>query len=378
MRALFWTSLALIVYAYAGYPCILAFVARLRPRAVRKRPVTDQATAPGISIILAARNEARRLPDRLENLLRLAYPGPRQIIVVSDGSTDETARVVARFPGVDFIEIPASGKAVALNAGVMRARHELLVFADARQTFGADTLLELAANFADPEVGGVTGELVLDCEQSAGPQPSSNVAEGVGLYWRYEKWLRRQERVVHSTLGATGAIYALRRALWQPLPAGTLLDDVLAPMRVVLGGRRVVFEERARAEDRVADDGREEQRRKVRTVAGNYQNLQLGPRLLSPFANPVWLQYMSHKVAVRLLVPFALIVLIASNAALVNDGPVYALVLAGQAIFYSLAAFGALFGAATRAARVAYAFVVMNAAGVQALFAVASGRTRWR
>ena len=269
MRILFWSSLALIVYAYAGYPCALALAAWLRPRRIRKRPVTPPA--PGVSIVIAARNEASRLPRRLENLLALPYPGPRQIIVVSDGSTDDTSRVLARFPQIELVEIEASGKAAALNAGVARARHDLLVFADTRQTFAGDALLEMVANFADPEVGGVTGELVLDCERPSNGPIDSNVAEGVGLYWRYEKWLRRQESLVHSTLGATGAIYALRRSLWQPLPSGTLLDDVLAPMRVVLGGSRVVFEERAKAQDQVAGDGGEEQRRKVRTLAGNYQ-----------------------------------------------------------------------------------------------------------
>ena len=285
---------------------------------------------------------------------------------------------LARFPQVELLEIEASGKAAALNAGVARARHDLLVFADTRQTFAGGALLEMVANFADPEVGGVTGELVLDCERPSNGPIDSNVAEGVGLYWRYEKWLRRQESLVHSTLGATGAIYALRRSLWQPLPSGTLLDDVLAPMRVVLGGSRVVFEERAKAQDQVAGDGGEEQRRKVRTLAGNYQILGLEPRLLNPFANPVWLQYISHKIAARLIVPFALIALMVSSAALVQQAPIYAVALTAQVFFYGLAAFGAVFGAATRAARVAYAFVVMNAAGVQAFFAVASGRTRWR
>ncbi len=376
MRILFWSSLALIVYAYAGYPCALALAAWLRPRRIRKRPVTPPA--PGVSIVIAARNEASRLPRRLENLLALPYPGPRQIIVVSDGSTDDTSRVLARFPQIELVEIEASGKAAALNAGVARARHDLLVFADTRQTFAGDALLEMVANFADPEVGGVTGELVLDCERPSNGPIDSNVAEGVGLYWRYEKWLRRQESLVHSTLGATGAIYALRRSLWQPLPSGTLLDDVLAPMRVVLGGSRVVFEERAKAQDQVAGDGGEEQRRKVRTLAGNYQILGLEPRLLHPFANPVWLQYISHKVAARLIVPFALIALMVSSAALVQQAAVYAVALTAQVFFYGLAAFGAVFGAATRAARVAYAFVVMNVASVQAFFAVASGRTRWR
>jgi cellulose synthase/poly-beta-1,6-N-acetylglucosamine synthase-like glycosyltransferase len=378
MSVAFWASVLLILYAYVGYPCALAIRARLAPRPVRKKRFAA-GEAPGVSIVLAVRNEAHRLPTRLANLLALDYDGPRQIVVVSDGSTDGTRDVVGRFgEPVEFVEVPHGGKASALNAGAARARHPVLVFADARQSFERNALTELVANFADPSVGGVSGELVLDCED-LGALSDSEVAEGVGLYWRFEKWMRRQESAIHSMLGATGAIYALRRELWQPLPSGTILDDVLAPMRAVLQGSRVVFDDRARAYDRVARDADEEQRRKIRTIAGNYQILALEPSLLVPFRNPVWLQYLSHKVVARLLVPFALIACFLSSAALAPAGGLYAAAFAAQLAFYLLALYGATMkGLLTRAARVAYAFVVMNAAGVQALVAVARGRTEWR
>jgi cellulose synthase/poly-beta-1,6-N-acetylglucosamine synthase-like glycosyltransferase len=340
MITLFWLSIALVLYAYIGYPCALAICARVIPRPVRKRRFG--AEAPGVSIVVAARNEARRLPARLDNLLALEYEGPRQIIVVSDGSIDDTVRVLEPYGDrVELVEIERSGKAAALNAGVARARHDIVVFADARQTFGPDALNELVANFSDPRVGGVTGELLLDCERGGEAARDSAVADGVGLYWRYEKWIRRQESALHSTLGATGAIYALRRRLWRPLPPGTLLDDVLAPMRAVLQGFRVVFDDRAKAYDRVAEDGHEEQRRKVRTIAGNYQILALEPRLLNPFLNPVWVQYLSHKVISRLVVPFALIGALISSAVLAFDGAFYAMAFAAQLGFYGLALYGA-------------------------------------
>lgn len=378
MTLLFWASVAAIVYAYIGYPCALAILARMAGRPVRKsRTATG---APGVSIIIAARNEAARLPARIQNLLNQEYSGPRQIVVVSDGSTDDTADALRPFgEAVELVEIPPSGKAVALNAGVARARHELLVFADARQTFAADALAHLVANFADPSVGGVTGELVLDCERDALARDGSPVGEGVGLYWRYEKWMRRQESRLHSTLGATGAIYAMRRSLWSPLPPGTLLDDVLAPMRAVLQGARVIFDDEALAYDRVAADAKEEQRRKVRTIAGNYQILALEPRLLNPLRNPVWLQYVSHKILARLIVPFALIVAFVSSALLAADGVIYMTAFLAQAFFYLLAAYGArMKGLVARAARIAYAFTVMNAAGLEALVVMARGRAQWR
>lgn len=339
MELLFWASAALIAYVYAGYPLLLAAWARLAPRPPKKHQFAA-GSWPSISIILAARNEGARLPLRLANLLTLPYDGPRELIVVSDGSTDGTAEAVAPFAAqgnVKFLEVPAGGKPLALNAGVALATGSILIFADARQRFSPGALTALVSNFTDPQVGGATGELVLDCESGSS---ASSIGDGVGVYWTYEKWLRRHESLVRSTLGATGAIYALRRSLWRPLPAETLLDDVLAPMRAVLEGWRVVFEDQAIALDRTAPDAAAEARRKRRTLAGNYQIVAQEPRLLVPILNPVWLQYMSHKVG-RLIVPWALAALLVASVVLADDHWVYALALVAQLGFYALAAFGA-------------------------------------
>jgi cellulose synthase/poly-beta-1,6-N-acetylglucosamine synthase-like glycosyltransferase len=370
MELTFWLSCAIVAYVYAGYPLLLAAWARLRPRpAMPDRSEPAARDLPGISVILAARNEGHRLPARLANLLEATYPADRrQIIVVSDGSSDGTEAVLARYaPHVETVCVPAGGKALALNAGVERARFDLLVFADARQVFAPDALVELVRPFGDPRIGAVTGELLLDSESPGrrnGPadrrvaavQPGgrderrtgvtrrrtarSTIADGVGLYWRYEKRLRRMESTVGSTLGATGAIYAMRRSLWQDLPPDTVLDDVLAPMRAVLAGSRVIFNPGARAFDRTAPDADAEARRKTRTLAGNYQILWLEPRLLLPWRNPVWLQYVSHKIG-RLVVPYALIAILASSIALAGRSPLYAAALGAQCLLYLLAGYGA-------------------------------------
>jgi cellulose synthase/poly-beta-1,6-N-acetylglucosamine synthase-like glycosyltransferase len=346
MDGVFWASAFVIFYIYLGYPLLLAAWARLWPHPPRKAPIDAVRSWPAVSIIVAARNEAPRLPGRLANLLELPYPGRREVVVVSDGSTDGTVHVVQEYlrsHGVDAVavrvlDLPRGGKPAALNAGVAGTSGEILIFADARQRFAPNALLELVANFADARVGGVTGELMLDCEEAPGTDAS--IAEGVGLYWKYEKWLRRNESAVWSTLGATGAIYALRRGLWRPLPAGTLLDDVLAPMRAVLGGHRIVFEERAIAYDRASPDAQAESRRKTRTLAGNYQILAQEPRLLLPVVNPVWLQYLSHKVG-RLLVPWALVAAFLSSAVLAPSRWYYGAALTVQVGFYGLAGLGA-------------------------------------
>jgi len=338
METSFWASLLFVLYVYAGYPLLLAIWAAMASRPIAKR--FTPGNAPTISVVIAARNEGDRLRDRVTNLLNVEYPVPVEIIVVSDGSTDDTAHAAAAFGGrVRLLQQPRGGKPLALNAGVAAARGDIVVFADARQQFARNALIELAANFADPSVGAVTGELVLDCE-SPSASAGSEVAEGVGLYWKYEKWLRRQESRVWSTLGTTGAIYAMRRALWRPLPAETLLDDVLAPMRIVLSGKRVVFDEEARAFDRVAASSSDESRRKTRTLAGNYQILALEPRLIVPFVNPVWLQYLSHKVG-RLIVPWCLTIALLANIPLALRSWPYRLALLVQLCFYGLAFLGA-------------------------------------
>src|SRR4051812_18319751 len=387
----FWLSVAAVLYVYAGYPVLLrAWAGLLRSQCGMRNAecgmnsgiqnsefpdsafrIPHSALPRGVSIVVAARNEAARLPARIDNLLSLDYPADRrQIIVVSDGSTDGTLLALEKYRDVvDVVSVPAGGKALALNAGVAVARHEILVYADARQVFAPDALRELVAPFADPQVGAVTGELLLDaespCRRSGRDRRSaerragirapvaerrgddrrrtirSTIADGIGLYWKYEKELRRLESAIGSTLGATGAIYAMRRSLFRPLPADTILDDVLTPMRVVLAGYRVVFTDRARAYDRAAIDADTEARRKIRTLAGNYQILALEPRLLVPAVNPVWLQYVSHKIG-RLLVPYAVLAIFVASIVLSGTHLIYALVLAAQVAFYLLAAIGAV------------------------------------
>ncbi len=362
MKALFWIAAAIVLYVYAGYPALLAVWARLRPARGTRNAGGE---LPSISIVVAVRNEAPRLPGRLNNLLSLDYPKRlREIVVVSDGSDDETEQVLRPYAAdVRTLFLPPGGKAAALNAGVAAARHDLVVFADARQRFATDALRQLVRPFADSSVGGVSGELMIDADEAASATMAngSAVSEGVGVYWRYEKWLRQHESDIGSTLGATGAIWALRRSAWRPLPPETLLDDVLAPLRAVLDGYRVVFAPLARAFDRSSPDADTERRRKVRTLAGNYQLLSLEPRLLLPVVNPVWLQFVSHKLG-RLVVPYALAALLVSSAALAPTGAVYAAALTLQVLFYVLAAHGAVIALASddeveRAATTAHAGV---------------------
>lgn len=365
MKWIFWSSLAFIVYTYAGYPGWLYLRSRWRHLPVRKADIF-----PPVSIILAVRNEARILPLKLENLLTLDYPPDRlEVIVVSDGSTDSTNEILQHMASerVRPVILPEhEGKALALNRAVEVARGEILVLTDARQLIDPSAVKNLTANFADPQVGCVSGELMLG--KPGGPESQN----GVGLYWKYEKLIRQWESASGAVVGATGALYALRKELWVPLPAGALLDDVCQPLYTARQGRRVLFEPLARAWDDVAPSEREF-RRKVRTLTGNYQLLQLSPWVLTS-SNPLRFEFICHKLF-RLLIPFALLGFLVSSSFLPN--PFYRAALVLQLIFYGLALLALLrpqFGIVARLADVALAFLLMNTAAAVALVYFLTGK----
>ena len=373
-EAVFWVAVAALVYTFIGYPALMLCLARLAPRPVRR-----QRIRPPVTVLIAAHNEDRVIGARVENCLALDYPADRlEIVMASDGSTDGTVAVARRYeraprpgPAVRVLAYPRRrGKPSVLNDSVPRCTGEIVVLADARQRYAPDAVSRLAENFADPAVGAASGELVLRNEAGA------PVGEGVGAYWRYEKLLRRAESAVHSTVGATGAIYAIRRCLFEPIPADTLVDDVLIPVRIVRRGFRVVFDARARAWDRVAATTREEYRRKVRTIAGVVQLFARERWLWLP-VHRLWLPAMSHKL-LRLAAPFFLIGALGTCAALAPGKPFYLIVLLGQLGFYATALAGALVGpGATRLARllaVPYAFCVLNGTTLVALVRAATGR----
>ena len=366
LEIIFWACVACIAYPYAIYPLVLAAVARLRGRPVR----AASGVRPSVSIILVARNEAATIGRRVREFAGLiAASGLRgEVIVVSDGSTDGTAQA-ARAAGVGMarvLELPTNvGKAAALSAGCAEASNDVLVLADARQTWAPDALDRLLENFADPTVGGAGGDLVV--EEAPG------VMAGVGLYWRFEKWLRRAESRLHSSVGLTGAICSVRRELFRPIPPGTILDDVYWPLRVVMQGYRVVHDDRAQAFDRLPDRARDEFRRKVRTLSGNFQLVVRLPSLLLPWRNPIWWQFVSHKLA-RLLVPWALLGALGLSATL--GGPLYRSLFLIQVACYLIGLAGVIgLGTRSRAVSAASSFLVLNAAAWMAFWVWISGRS---
>lgn len=372
MRALFWSAAFLIAYTYVGYAVWLWIQARLWPW-----PVLRSQRQPEVSIVMVVRNEERWIESKLQNLVDLDYPRERcQIVVVSDGSTDRTDAILHRYADDSRVQVLMNqlsrGKACGLNDAIPLAAGEVVVFTDARQKIESGAIRLLMENFADPQVGCVSGALML------GDPESGEAGKGMGLYWRIEKRIRELESESGSVVGATGAFYAVRRELLTEVPEGMILDDVYIPMQVVRQGKRVVFEERARAWDSPDLGSGLEFARKVRTLSGNYQLVQLAPWILSS-QNPVLLRFVSHKL-LRLAVPFGLAAMLIASLWL--KAPLYRVALVLQLAFYGLAILAILrllkAGITGRTADAAATFLLLNTAAVVAFANFVTGRkTAW-
>ncbi|MBN2009296.1 glycosyltransferase family 2 protein [candidate division KSB1 bacterium] len=353
-----WTSIGVIIYTYLGYPITVGLASRFFGKTVEKAPIF-----PSITVIIAAKNEETTIENKIINILESDYPVELiDIIVVSDGSTDQTNNIVKKYKrrNVNLINYPISmGKAFALNKGVAKANGDIIVFADARQQFDKYALKELVANFNDSTVGAVSGELHLISNEA------NSSSEGVGLYWKYEKFIRRSESLIHSSVGATGAIYAIRRKLYSLLPQYTILDDFIVPMRIVQQGYRVIFDAKAKAYDKIFNKSKQEFARKVRTLAGNFQSFAMIPELFNPVRTKVAFQLFSHKF-LRLIVPYLVLLVFGINFFLLAK-PIYMVTMLFQITFGVLAIMGLITENkkySNKISRLCYTFILLNLAAI--------------
>lgn len=354
----FWCAAALIGYAYVLYPLLVVSLARRLGRAPRSAPCT-----PSLTVIITAYNESARIDRRVRDVLAQDYPRDKlRVVVVDDGSSDGTWKVAdVGDPRVHVVRLAFNvGKAAALAIAIEAADTDIIAFADARQHFAPQALRKLMEPFADPRIGAVSGELVIES--------APGTAADIGLYWRMEKALRDNEARLGWVHGVSGAIHALRRELAKAPPPGTILDDMYLPLSVVFAGKRVAVAREAIALDRASADAWEEFRRKLRTLAGNWQLIARLPRLANPVANPVFFAWFSHKF-LRLIVPWALLAMPIA-CAFEWQHPFYRAALLVQLAGYAGAAFALLrprFGARVPLLRTIGSFVMLNAAALLSL-----------
>ncbi len=319
-----------VFYVQAGYFGLMWFLARKAPQPSRQNaPMPD-----AVSLILCLHNGAEKIQQRLQNLAACHWHGQREIIVFCDGCTDHSAQLATESPvaGVRVLAHPEQrGKWAALNDAIKAAAHPIIIFADLRQTFDEQALQRLAAAFQDDQTGAVSGLLEIATSDTGS-------GRGVDLYWRMERKLREWEARYDSVIGCTGAIYAIRKELFTELPPGTILDDVVVPMQIAHKGYRIRYEPAAIAYDPQTLEPEKEKVRKLRTLVGNYQMMELFPEWAIPGKGRLWWQLISHKYA-RLTVPW-LLLLTALVSLLTAKTPLIWLLIIAQTLCYSLGLLG--------------------------------------
>ena len=369
---IWWLALLVVGYAYLGYPPAIRAASRLFGRDPEPPEVLDDGL-PTVSILIAAHDEEASIADRLRNALATDYPpGKLEVVVGSDGSTDGTDRIVREFAeqGVRLLgDGRRRGKAATLNASIPGLKGEVVLLSDANTSIEPEAARMLARWFVDPGVGAVAGRLVL-----TDPSTGRNVD---GIYWRYENFLKGCEGRLGALLGANGAIYAIRKDRYVPIPPGTIVDDFVIPLLMTIrAGSTLVHEPGAVAREETPPDLGSEFRRRSRIGAGGFQSLALLWPILDPRRGWIAFAFLSHKL-LRWACPFALIALMASDIALALAGrPWHAYSLAAQVAFY-LGAIGAsrLPGGsrASRPLRVVSMFAGMNLALLVGFFRLLRG-----
>ncbi len=327
----FAASAGLITYTFVGYPAAAALLARLRPRPVR----LDRSFRPMVSFIIVAHNERDAIQAKLENTLALEYPADKlEVLVVTDGSDDDTPQLAARFDRVTVLHRSERlGKLAAMTRASEAATGDVLVFSDANNLYSRNALLELVAPMADSEVGAVTGRKVID-DGSGRPLDRAE-----GAYWRYESKIKQWESAHGSVVAAAGEILAFRREAFPAIPPAHLVEDLVQVLTAAEAGWRVIYAPDAISVERASATIDDEATRRTRLMAGNWQVVwHVLPGLALRKPSLAW-QLFSHK-GLRILIPAALLTLLTSNAALVRQSRTASAVAAAQAAFYAAAVCG--------------------------------------
>ena len=336
MFYLFWLSIGSIGYTFIGYPVAIWFVGRLSnnlPDSYNPQPSKDPVL-PNITVVIPAHNEVNYIHAKIESLRSSNYPQDKmRILFVSDGSLDATNQVLTRYEDIEFLEYQSrQGKPYALNLAMKNVSTPIVVFTDARQPLAIDAIALLVKSLMNPEIGAASGELV---HYSS----TSRSGKHVGLYWLYEKWIRKSESRVHSVAGVTGALYAINTIDYKPISEDTILDDFEIPIQILKKGKRIILVEGAELYDTAQEDTQKEKQRKIRTLSGNYQSFARNHWLFNPRINPIWIQFLSHKV-MRLLIPYFMIIAFVMPFFL--KGWIYKIILFLQCLFYASALLGKL------------------------------------
>lgn len=337
LTTLFWLSLLILVYVYVGYPLLVRLLSLLRMTPVQR----DDSYRPSVSIVIAAYNESADIENTLDNKLKLDYPLEKmEILVVSDESDDGTDEIIERkardseCPIKLIRQVPRQGKTAGLNTLIAQACGEIILFSDANSQWDKHAVARLVSNFADPDVGYVTGKMVYVNEDG------SLVGDGCSAYMKYENWLREHETHLGSIVGVDGGIDAMRKALHVPLRPDQL-PDFVQPLKVIEQGYRVVYEPRALLKENTNEDSGSEFSMRVRVGLRALWALKDMSHLMNPVRFGMFsFQLISHKL-LRYLAFIPLVILSMTALLLSFDGGIYTVSFLGLVALYVLGWIGA-------------------------------------
>lgn len=340
MQTLFWVSLFIIFYTYLGYAMLLYIIVKILRIFRSNNNPSALYELPTVTLIVAAYNEAYCMEEKITNTLALKYPKNKlSIIFVTDGSTDETPTIVAKYPSIQLLHQPnRNGKIVAVHRAIQTVRSEITVFTDANTLLNENALEKICQHYQDPTVGAVAGEKRVKIDTSG------DATAGEGVYWKYESKLKAWDSELNTVVGAAGELFSIKTALYVPVPSDTILDDFMISMLIVENGYRIIYEPEAFATESASANTKEELKRKIRIAAGGIQSFLRLTSLLNPIKYPILsFQYFSHRILRWTIAPISMVLVFVLNWFFVLidvHSSVFVFLLIAQNVFYALALLG--------------------------------------
>ncbi len=340
MKVIFWISLFVVWYTFLGYGLLLYLLVKIK-RWKNGRTVLPEAGSytPTLTVVIAAYNEADIIEQKIQNTLALYYPSHKlQLIIVTDGSSDDTPGIVARYPRIQLLHQPQRhGKIAAVHRAMAHVQSDITLFTDANTFLNKEALLQLCRHYRDKRVGAVSGE------KRVHSGDASDATAGEGLYWKYESTLKRWDADLYSIVGAAGELFSIRTALYQPVPEDTILDDFMISLQVAAKGYRIAYEPAAAATESGSESIAEELKRKIRISAGGIQSILRMKQLMNPFHHALLsFQYISHRVLRWTITPFLLVLSFLLNGIIAwqQQDVFYGTIFLLQTLFYTMALLG--------------------------------------
>jgi biofilm PGA synthesis N-glycosyltransferase PgaC len=340
MELFFWISIAVILYTYLGYGLLLFILLKIKSLLFGKKEIPAIGYTPSVTVVVAAYNEAYCIEEKIINTLALNYPENKiRFVFITDGSTDETPDIIAKYPQILGMHEPGrSGKIAAVHRAMSKVETEIVVFTDANTMLNQDAILLMCRHYQDEKVGAIAGEKRVQIDETA------DATAGEGFYWKYESKLKKWDSELYSVVGAAGELFSIRTCLYEPVSPDTILDDFMISMNIAVKGYKIVYEPDAYATELASANTGEELKRKIRIAAGGVQSTIRLKALLLPFKQPILtFEYISHRILRWVVTPYLMILTFFINIALVAVHGflnIYGLMLLGQLFFYAAAILG--------------------------------------